>query len=548
MANELVKTDTMNASFTGMTQLPIVRQLGLLIGLAASIAVGVGMVLWMQKPNFNVLYNNVSARDAGEITAALDKEGIRYQVDTEKGLILVDSSKVHEARMKLASQGLPNHTGSGFELIDKEQGFGTSNFVQNARYQRALEGELARTIMSVSAIQNARVHLALPKETAFIRDNRKASASVMIEMNNGRQLDDEQVGAIMHLVASSVPNMESEQVTVVDNKGHLLSKTDPQGGIGLSARQFQYTRQLELDYVDRIENILSPIVGSGKVRAQVTAEMDFTDVEMTQESFNPDQPAVRSEQRIEERMQGNANEGGVPGALSNEPPAAAQAPEQINASAPPQTGAAAQPPSKSKVRVTVNNELDRSIVHKRKSPGLTKRLSVAVVVDNKSSTDENGEVKRSAYSKEELDRFTALVKEAVGFSAMRGDSVNVINAEFSPPPALEPATPTALLDKPWVWDLGKQVLGGLVAVLIMLGVLRPVMRNLSTLPAAKKLVTAGGGDGLEEDQVTLSGQDTAARLSKPREYESDLQMAKAMVVQEPKRVAQVVKQWVGEGN
>jgi flagellar M-ring protein FliF len=545
MANELVKQENINATFTGMTQLPIVRQLGLLIGLAASIAIGVGVVLWLQKPNFSVLYNNVSARDAGEITSALDKEGIRYQVDTEKGLVMVDSSKVHEARMKLASQGLPNHTGTGFELIDKEQGFGTSNFVQNARYQRALEGELARTIMSMSSVQNARVHLALPKETAFIRDHRKASASVMLEMSSGRRLDDEQVGAIMHLVASSVPNMESEQVTVVDSKGHLLSKTDPQSGIGLSARQFQYTRQLEMDYVNRIENILGPIVGGGKLRAQVNAEMDFTTIEMTQESFNPDLPAVRSEQRIEERMQGTAGEGGVPGALSNEPPAAAQAPEQINAAAPPLATAATQPPSKSKVRVTVNNELDRSIVHKSKSPGITKRLSVAVVVDSKSTTDAKGEVTKVPYSKEELERFTSLVKEAVGFSAMRGDTVNVVSAEFSPLPALEQPAEQALLDKPWVWTLGKQLLGGLVALLILLGVLRPVMRNLATVPL-KQGARIAGVDGLAEDQVTLSGQDNAVRLTKPREYESDLALAKTMIVQEPKRVAQVVKQWVND--
>lgn len=549
MANEIVKADTLNASFTGMTQLPVVRQVGLLIGLAASIAIGVGVVLWMQKPNFSVLYSNISARDASEITGALDKEGIRYQVDTEKGLIMVDAAKVHDARMKLASQGLPNHAGTGFELIDKEQGFATSNFVQNARYQRALEGELARTIMSLSAVQNARVHLALPKESAFIRDTRKATASVMLELSSGRRLDDEQVMAIMHLVASSVPNMESNQVTVVDNKGHLLSKGDSSNGIGLSARQFQYTRELEAAYVDRIENILLPIVGNGKVRSQVTADMDFTDVESTQESFNPDQPAVRSEQRIEERAQGSVTDGGVPGALSNEPPGAGQAPEQTRAAATPgapgTTTTTAATPSKSKVRVTVNNELDRSIVHKRSSPGTMKRLSVAVVVDSKQKTNADGTIARVPYTKEELDRFTALVKEAVGFNAMRGDSVNVVSADFSPPAPLEEPAPTAFYDRPWVWSLGKQLLGGLIAMLILLGVLRPVMRNLSV--AAPPALAVATGDGLAEDQVTLTGAPGAERLPKPREYESDLQLAKTMVVQEPKRVAQVVKQWVNEG-
>lgn len=548
MANDLVKPDKVNASFNGMTQLPIVRQLGLLIGLAASIAVGVGVVLWLQKPNFTVLFNNISSRDAGEISKLLERDGIQYKVDTDKGLILVSANKVHEARMMLAAQGLPNHSGSGFELIDKEQGFGTSNFVQTARYQRALEGELARTIMSMSAVQNARVHLALPKESAFIRDRRKASASVLVEMSSGRRLEDEQIASIMHLVASSVPNMESDQVTVVDNKGHLLSKTDQQGGIDLSARQFQYTRQVETAFSDRIENILGPIVGAGKVRAQVTAEMDFTDMEMTQESFNPDLPALRSEQRVEERMQGSNAEGGVPGALSNEPPGAAQAPEQIGAAT--TTGAIATPPSpptKSKTRVTVNNELDRSIVHKKKSPGSVKRLSVAVVVDHKQTKNAQGEVTLSSYSKAEIDNFTSLIKEAVGFTAMRGDTVNVVSAAFSQPAELEAPAPQSFFDQPWVWDVGKQLLGGLVAVLILLGVLRPVMRNLSLMPAAanNRMLQAGGGDGLAEDQVTLNNSN--ANLLKPREYESDLQVARAMVTQEPKRVAQVVKQWVSEG-
>ncbi len=548
MANDLVKPDKMNTSFNGMTQLPIVRQLGLLIGLAASVAVGVGVVLWLQKPNLTVLFNNVSSRDAGEITKLLERDGIPYKIDTDNGMLLVSSAKVHEARMMLAAQGLPNNSGSGFELIDKEQGFGTSNFVQTARYQRALEGELARTIMSMSAVQNARVHLALPKESAFIRDRRKASASVLVEMSSGRRLEDEQIASVMHLVASSVPNMESDQVTVVDNKGHLLSKTDQQGGIGLSARQFQYTRQVETAFSDRVENILGPIVGPGKVRAQVTAEMDFTDMEMTQESFNPDLPAIRSEQRVEERMQGSNADGGVPGALSNEPPGAAQSPEQIGNAASPGAAAAQQsPPSKSKMRVTVNNELDRSIVHKKKSPGSVKRLSVAVVVDHKQTKNPQGETTLTAYSKAEIDNFTSLIKEAVGFTAMRGDTVNVVSAAFSQPPELEAPAAESLLDQPWVWEVGKQILGGLVAILILLGVLRPVMRNLSVIQPAtnNRLLQAGGGDGLADDQVTLNNSN--ANLLKPREYESDLQIARAMVTQEPKRVAQVVKQWVGEG-
>ena len=543
MATDIVKADQLNASFQGMTQLPIVRQLGLLVGLAASIALGVYIVLWSQNPSYSVLYHQLSARDAGDIIGVLQAENIRYQVDTSSGVIMVDSAKVHQARMALAAQSLPRNAGSGFELIDKEQGFGTSNFVQTARYQRALEGELASTIMAMSAVNSARVHLALPKQSAFLSDRRKPSASVLINLAAGRRLEDEQIAAIMHLVASSVPNMESDQVTLVDSKGHLLSKTDGNVGVGLSSRQFEYKRQVEGGLADNIEGILTPVVGPNKVHAQVVAEMDFTHVEITQESFNPDLPAVRSEQRVEERSQGSAIQGGVPGALSNEPPGQAQAPEQTgNATQASKTSS----PSKSSVRYTRNNELDRSIVHKRQSPGSIKRLSIAVIVDNKQVKNDKGEYVSTSYTENELSRFTALVREAVGFSAIRGDSVNVINAEFSPAPKIGPIPEESILDQPWVWDLGKKILGGLLALVVALLILRPMMKNLSTMP--KLRVAAGGaGDGLDEDQLTLTGGESGPRLPKANEYQSDLEMAKSMVVQEPKRVAQVVKSWVNEG-
>jgi len=543
MATELVKTDQLNASFQGMTHLPVVRQVGLLVGLAASIALGVYVVLWSRTPDYSVLYHQVSARDAGEIANVLQQQNIKFKVNTDNGLIMVDSSKVHQARMVLAAQDLPHSANNGFDLIEKDQGFGTSDFIQNARYQRALEGELARTIMAISAVQNARVHLALPKESAFLADKRKPSASVFVDLAAGRHLRDEQVSAIVHLVASSVPNMDSGAVTLVDNNGNLLSNTNPNSGIGLSTRQLEYKHRVEIELASNVENILSPIVGSSKVRAQVVASMDFTQLEMTKESFDPDSPAVRSEQRVEERSQGGATTGGVPGALSNQPPGAATAPQQANNAS---TTTATNGNQKSQVRLTVNNELDRSIVHRRQSPGAIKRLSVAVVVDHKMAKNDKGELVSTAYTQDELNRFTTLVKEAVGFDAIRGDSVNVINEEFSAPPPMEAVPPTSFFDKPWVWDVGKQVLGGLLAALVLFGVLRPVMRNLASVPAQKHGAVGAGNDELEEDQVTFTNE-RGQRIPKPNEYASDLEMAKAMVIQEPKRVAQVVKQWVSEG-
>ncbi len=542
MAAELVKSDQINSSFQGMSQLPVLRQMGLLIGLAASIAIGVYVVLWSQNPNYTVLYHQASAKDASEIVKVLQTRKIQYQLDTSNGVILVETGKVHEARMALAEQSLPSHSGGGFEFISEPQGITTNSFIQNKRYQVALQNELAETIMWMSAVNNVRVHLALPKQSSFLADKRKPSASVLLDLVSGRMLEDEQVESIMNLVASSVPNLKYKDVTVVDDKGRLLSKSDQMSGIGLSSRQLAYKKQIENDYRNNIENIISPITGDAKVRAQVVADMDFTQYEMTQESFNPDVPAVRSEQRVEESTNGGAAVSGIPGALSNEPPGAADAPENaVNATA-NNTGGAR---SKSSVRYTINNELDRSIVHKRKSPGEIKKLSIAVVVDHKSVTNAEGEEVATPYTKNELDRITLLVKEAVGFNIIRGDTVNVINAAFSVPEPLGPIPEKSLLDEPWVWDVGKQILGGLLAAIILFGILRPVMRNLSVMPKLTTVTAGQEGDDLQDDQLTLTGEQEA-RLPKPNEYESDLDMAKAMVVQEPKRVAQVVKQWVNE--
>lgn len=542
MATELVKADQINASFQGMSQLPVVRQLGLLIGLAASIAIGVYVVLWSQSPNYSVLYSQATPRDAGEIANVLQSRNIKYQIDTSSGVIMVETPKLHEARMALAEQNLPGDTAGGFEFIKEPQGLTTNNFIQDKRYQVALQNELAKTIMWMSAVNNARVHLALPKQSAFLSDRRKPSASVLLDLAVGRRLEDEQVESIINLVASSVPNMSSENVTVVDSRGRLLSKTDPETGIGLSSKQLAYKKQIEEDLSRNIENILLPITGQGKVRAQVVAQMDFTHLEMTQESYNPDVPAIRSEQRVEENSTGSALNGGIPGALSNEPPAAAQAPQQAG-----QAGAqeARKGPSKSSVRYTINNELDRSIVHKRQSPGVIKKLSVAVVVDNKVVTNAEGVATSEPYSKEELDRFISLAKEAVGFTPIRGDSVNVINAAFTAPAPAEVLPEPGLLEQAWVWDLGKQLLGGLLAAIVLFGVLRPVMKNLSSVPATAQAGENAETGDLADDQLTITGE-KGPRLPKPNEYESDLEMAKSMALQEPKRVAQVVKQWVNE--
>lgn len=544
---DLVKAESVSVPFQGMTALPILRQLGLLIGLAASIALGVAIVLWMQTPNYTKLPGELSGQTLNDVIAVLEKNNIGYNVDAGSGSLMVESSKVNEAKLKLASENLSLTSGHGFEMIEKDQGFGTSSFLQKARYKRALEGELARTITSMRSVQSARVHLALPKDSAFIRNKNEASASVFVNLVPGHSIEKNQIAAITNLVASSISSLKTSQVTIVDDKGKLLSNADSTDMMGLTTSQLDYTRNIEKTYVDRIERMLSPIVGLGNVRAQVTAEVDFTQTESTQESFNPDLPAVRSEQSSEEQSQG-ASLGGIPGALTNQPPANANAPEQANQPAAATTKQGSNRVSK---RSTRNYELDKTISHTRNRAGSVKRLSVAVVLDNKvavtnaaaAKKDDKNVVQRIPYTQQELERITTLVRETVGFNVIRGDSVNVINVPFTKV-EFEPIPELPFYEEAWVWDAVKQVLGALAVLFVIFGVLKPVMKNLAISPPVVKTISEDGEE-LDEDQLSLSGDETK-RLAKIASYEENLQLAQSLAAQEPKRVVQVVKNWMNE--
>ncbi len=364
----------------------------------------------------------------------------------------------------------------------------------------------------------------------------------MVKLAPGRKLADEQVTAIINLVAASIPNMDVNDVTLVDDKGRLLSAAGQQQDMALTTTQFNYTRKLEQAYVSRIENILSPLVGRHGMRAEVTADIDFTRNESTTESYNPDLPAVRSEQSFEEETKGVAPESGIPGALSNTPPGQATAPQQAAAANSP---ARPDAPSKLRRRTSRNFELDKTISHTRRNPGTVRKLSVAVILDVPRVTDAEGKVTAKPYSDEELARYTSLVKEAVGFNPLRGDSVKVLNAAFTVPEVVE-VEEESFWEKPWFWSLTKQVLAGIVAFVLLFGVLRPVLRFLMTRPP---VLVSENGELLAEDQLTLANGGTVAgggqgRLPKPTSYEDNLNMARQLAGQEPKRVAQVVKTWL----
>ncbi len=531
----------------GLTRLPIFKQLGLMIGLAASVAAGVGIVLWAQTPSYSLLYGNLTGSDATEVMEALQRADIPVRLDERSGALLVPSGKVHDARLKLAADGLPHSTDMGFEVLEKEQGFGTSQFVERARYQRALEVELARSISKVNSIQNARVHLAVPKQSVFVRKGKKPSASVLVHLYQGRSLEEGQVAAVAHLVAASVPNLEPTDVKVVDQKGRLLTTPDQTDEAVLTRKQFDYTRRLERSYIKRIEDLLAPIVGLDGVTAQVAADVDFTRTEQTQESFEPDPRALRSEQIAEERGT-NAAVGGIPGALSNQPPAPGQSPEDVQNQEVEGPEGAQGPSQSSRRRATRNFELDRTISHTLNPVATIRRLSVAVVVDDHRLPATDGTITRKPLTPEELDRITGLIKEAVGYDAERGDSVSVINTPFTSPLPAEPLPAPPLWEQSWLWDLLKQLLGIGVVLVLVFTVLRPAMRRLTSHELRARQLTVTGPDGaLADDRLRLTGSQAGVpQLTQGGMGQDAMNAVQTMAAEDPKRVAQVVRGWMAE--
>lgn len=522
---------------------PSLRPLMLLIGVAAAVAAGVGIVLWTKEPTYALLYGNLGQQDAAQIAQSLETNGIPYKLDGTTGQITVPADRVHDARLQLAGQGLPEGDG-GFAVMSKDPGFGVSQFMEGARYQHALETELARTISNLQQVEGARVHLALPRQSAFIRDRRPPSASVFVQLKPGRRLESEQVTAIGNLVASSIPELEAEQVTIVDQKGRLLSS--PQGNDEFSARekQLEMARNMEERYTTRIEQLLTPLIGSGRVRAQVVADVELSTTEEAREQYRPESQIVRSEQTAEENSRNGTGPQGVPGALTNQPPqpgiasppgaTAAAAPAAPAAAATAQVAAAADNTSKQSTR---NYEIDRTVAYTKMPAGRLKRLTVAVLVDNLRTTDADGKVTETALAPAQLENMTRLVKDAVGFDQARGDSVNVINASFQGEAAPAEVVPDEipLWERPLVRDLAKLVAGLIVLLALVFMVLRPLVRGL--LEAPRQLLVPASADA--------AAVPVMAARSAPIDYDSQVAQARTLVTQDPARVAQVVKTWVG---
>lgn len=544
-----------------------VRHISKLVGLAAAVAIGMVVVLWTAEPNYSPLYTNMSGKDASQIADALMSRDIDFKLEANTGTLLVDQGRLSEARMLLASQGLTDGGSKGLEMLDQDQGLGTSQFIETARYNHALEAELVRSVESIRSVEKARVHLAIPEQSIFIRNRTRPSASVVVKLHPGRVLNAGQVEAIVQMIASSVPMMESSEVKLVDQFGRLLTNEKDEG-MSLTTRQFDYSRKLEDSFADRIIQLLQPIVGEGKVNAQVAAQLDFSSIESTREAYDPERSVIRSEQISEEEQRSFSQALGIPGALSNQPPAGGviETAERVQVG---EGDAGAEIPTNQNRSATRNYEVDRVISHTSNPTGSVQRLSVAVIIDDKQVVADDGSVSKAPYSDEEIARFVNLVEETIGFDANRGDSVSVINASF-----LEVAEPVieaipawkSLLNEAWIVNLVKQVLGALGLVLVYFIFVRPAIRSLS----AKTSAAESDGDAVQtlgaptQMQYAMPGQpgmtghpgipnltddpNNQAAMVRRRDatYEQKVDMARSMVMDDPARVANVMKHWVGD--
>ena len=520
--------------------------LAVMVGTATLIAVGVGAWMWTQAPDYRVLYSGLTDRDGGAVISALNQMNVPYRFAEGGGALLVPADKVHDARLRLASQGLPKGSIVGFELVDNQK-FGATQFQEQINYQRGLEGELARSIQSLSAVSAARVHLAIPKPTVFLREQQTPSASVLVALNAGRQLDRSQVTGIINLVASSVPELSPAHVSVLDQNGNLLSRNGAGADHGgLDPSQLSYIKQIETETIRRITDILEPILGPGNSRVQVTADVDFQRVESVAETFKPNQDpkvaAVRTQQVSASQSAGAGGAPqGIPGALSNQPPPAGTAspdprqPGQLTAG----TGAAGAnaTPSSTRKDEAIAYEVDKTIQHTRASTGGIKRLTAAIVVNHRRQVDKDGKATTAPLTEKDLGEINALVREAMGFNKERGDSLNIVNTAFSEPEKLA-AADTPFYKQPdniqLAKDTGRYLLFALLIGYLYFGVLKPMLNKaIESVPAPPPPPALPGA----EEAPLLAGPQGAG-------HGDALETARKIAREDPKIVANVVKSWV----
>jgi len=570
--NETVAVDQQNSEEKGiwaefMAQPAVRKSLPLAI-IVFGFLIMVVVYMALQKPSYRPLFPGMNGVDQAAVYDALTQAGVPVQLDTTNGAVNVSVDQFHEAKLLLAKQGLPATAVDGFEMIRQQQAMGTSQFMEQKRYQLAIEEELARSISSIQSVKTARVHLAMPKQSVFVRNRVPTTASVVVTLAQGRGLNDAQAQAVVHMVASSVPYLDPANVSVVDQYGNLVMD-DQGGGLGLNEKQLDYRNKVESMYQQRIQSLLGPLVGADRFRAEVNADMDFTVKEMTQENYNPETIAVRSEQVSEKASGSTVPASGIPGSLSNEAPAASTLIENTNDNGFPTTTLGGDinklPTSRDS---TTNYEVDRTIAHTKLATGDLQRLSISVVIDEPTILNEAGESVRQTLTPEQIEQFTLMVQNAVGFSVARGDVVSVVGMSFQPEEVM-PEQP--LWEQSWLQELVRQVLLAIMGLVFILVVLRPVIKNLLAptktdeelaAEAAALLIANGGSieDDVDDEEVELlegeSLEEMKARLRPKKSsispemldtansYDDKVALMRMLIAEDSKRVAGVMSSWV----
>nr|WP_060984675.1 flagellar basal-body MS-ring/collar protein FliF [uncultured Acidovorax sp.] len=522
-------------------------------GVVLLVAAAVAAVVMGRQPDYRVLFSNLGDKDGGAVVAQLSQMNVPYKYSEGGGAILIPAERVHDVRLRLATQGLPKGSVAGFELMESNK-FGMTQFQERLNFQRGLEGELTRSIQALSSVQSARVHLALPNQNGFFREQQKPSASVLVSLHPGRILDRAQLAGIVHLVASSVPELAPSAVSVLDDTGKLLSQSpDSTAGAEINAQQLLYVQQLEQQYSRRIMDILEPVVGRDNVKAQVTAEVDFSQTESTSEQFRPNQTpdssAVRSQQVLESRGSSTKTATGVPGAVANQPPAPSAAPVNGANPAPNAGGQQGTEEQTNKRESTTNYEVDKTVKVVRGSTGAVKRLSAAVVV-NYQSAEDKGKTVTKALTPEQIEQMTALVRETIGFNRERGDSVNLMNTPFQV--TAVPTADTPLWKQPEVVDLAKTfawpVGAVLFAALVLMGLVRPALKGSAPAKAtAAKPVAGGQLDAVEAEtpeRPALAAPSRKDEVLPATPEQLRLEDARVLAKENPVAVANILKTWL----
>lgn len=543
-----------NPLVAAFARLDNTRKIMLGVGLLALLGLLASAFYASSRPDYRVLFANLSDKDGGAVVAQLSQMNIPYKHAEGGAAILVPADKVHDVRLKLASQGLPKGGTTGFDALEVNR-LGMTQFQERLTFQRGLEGELIRSISSLSSVADARVHLALPNQNGFFREQQKPSASVLLTLHPGRSLDRTQIAGIVHLVASSVPELNPKAVSVVDQHGALLSESPEAQAGGVDSKQLEYVRTLEQMYTKRIIDLLEPVLGRDNVRAQVTADVDFSLTEQTSEQHRPNQngapSTVRSQQLVESGTNAGLTPPGAPGAVANQPPTPSQAPVNGDPAKVGVVGGANvnnTDTSNNRREQVINYEVDKTVSVTRGATGSVRRLSAAVVLNHRNGTDKKGNPTTLALPPEQIEQINALVREAIGYNADRGDSVNVMNAPFVQPSA--DTTEVAWWKQPDTFELAKSLAWPvgmlLMGMIVFLGMVRPALKMMKPEPVELTPIAGGAAqlDAMVDDEQERPGLPNPVQNNEPTAEMLRLEDAKRLARENPVAVANIIKGWV----